>query len=251
MRRDGAAKPRVLMGKRHADHAFMPNKFVFPGGRLDPADCRIEPIGDLDPAVRDKLLARMRGPATPTRARGLAMAAVRETFEEVGIIIGRAAGEPRPSSRSPAWRAFLDTGHRPDLSGMRLFARAITPPGRPRRFDTRFFIAEAGAAVNLDEPVRAASEELLDPYWVTIEEARALDLPRSPGKSCAGSTRLWPRRIPSTRRSPSAFSIGAAATGTMTRSDRGASNLTSGAFPGHTPPASIRCRRCPWPRPRN
>ena len=169
--------PRVLMGKRHADQAFMPNKFVFPGGRLDPADCRVEPIGDLDPAVRDKLLARMRGPATPTRARGLAMAAVRETFEEVGIIIGRAAGEPRPSSRSPAWRAFLDTGHRPDLSGMRLFARAITPPGRPRRFDTRFFIAEAGAAVNLDEPVRAAPEELLDPYWVTIEEARALDLP--------------------------------------------------------------------------
>ena len=53
VRRDGAAKPRVLMGKRHADHAFMPNKFVFPGGRLDPADCRVEPIGDLDPAVRE------------------------------------------------------------------------------------------------------------------------------------------------------------------------------------------------------
>lgn len=177
VRRDGMATPRVLMGKRHASHAFMPNKFVFPGGRLDPADCRIEPIADLDPAVRDKLLARMRGPATPTRARGLAMAAVRETFEEVGIVIGRPSAEARPSSRSPAWQAFLDTGYRPDLSGMRLFARAITPPGRPRRFDTRFFIAEASAAVNADEPVRAASEELLDPYWVTIEEARALDLP--------------------------------------------------------------------------
>jgi len=98
-------------------------------------------------------------------------------IEEVGIIIGRPSAEARPSSRSPAWQAFLDTGYRPDLSGMRLFARAITPPGRPRRFDTRFFIAEASAAVNADEPVRAASEELLDPYWVTIEEARALDLP--------------------------------------------------------------------------
>jgi 8-oxo-dGTP pyrophosphatase MutT (NUDIX family) len=165
------------MGKRHASHAFMPNKFVFPGGRVDPADCRVEPINDLDPAVRDKLMARMRGIATPARARGLAMAAVRETFEEVGIIIGRKVPEERPASRSPTWRAFLETGHRPDLSAMRLFARAITPPGRPRRFDTRFFIAEASAAVNLDEPVRAASEELLDPYWVTIDEARSLDLP--------------------------------------------------------------------------
>src|SRR5262245_64720777 len=133
VRRDGTARPRVLMGKRHASHAFMPNKFVFPGGRLDPADCRIEPIADLDPTVRDKLLARMRAPATPARARGLAMAAIRETFEEVGIIIGRPAGDERSSSRSPAWRAFLDTGHRPDLSGMRLFARAIAPPGRSRR----------------------------------------------------------------------------------------------------------------------
>jgi 8-oxo-dGTP pyrophosphatase MutT (NUDIX family) len=177
VRRDAAAKPRVLMGKRHASHAFMPNKFVFPGGRVDPADCRVEPIADLDPVVRDKLMARMRGAATPARARGLAMAAIRETFEEVGIIIGRWGDAQRPPSRSSTWRAFHDTGHRPDLSAMRLFARAITPPGRTRRFDTRFFIADASAAANLDRPVRAASEELLDPYWVTIEEARGLDLP--------------------------------------------------------------------------
>ena len=176
VRRDATAKPRVLMGRRHASHAFMPNKFVFPGGRVDLADCRVEPIADLDLAVRDKLMARMRGTATLARARGLAMAAIRETFEEVGIIIGRAANKQRPASRSSTWRAFLETTGF-DLSAMRLFARAITPPGRPRRFDTRFFIAEASAAVNLDEPARAASEELLDPYWVTIEEARDLDLP--------------------------------------------------------------------------
>jgi 8-oxo-dGTP pyrophosphatase MutT (NUDIX family) len=176
VRRDATAKPRVLMGKRHASHAFMPNKFVFPGGRVDPADCRVEPVADLDPLVRDKLMARMRGTATAARARGLAMAAIRETFEEVGIIIGQKVDE-RPASRSSTWRAFLETGHRPDLSAMRLFARAITPPGRTRRFDTRFFIAEAGAAANLDQPLRAASEELLDPYWVTIDEARGLDLP--------------------------------------------------------------------------
>ena len=178
IRRDQVGAPRVLMGKRHAGHQFMPNKFVFPGGRVDPSDCRITPSLDLDPTVRDKLMSRMRGKPTAARARALAMAAVRETFEEVGVIIGRAITGPAPATRSEAWRAFHGTGFSPDLSGMRLFARAITPPGRTRRFDTRFFIADASTAVNLDSPVNTGSQELLDPYWVTIAEAReSLDLP--------------------------------------------------------------------------
>ena len=83
VRRDGP-KPRILMGQRSGGHAFMPNKFVFPGGRLDPADCRVKPARDLDPATLAKLMARMRGRATPSRARGLAHAALRETWEEAG-----------------------------------------------------------------------------------------------------------------------------------------------------------------------
>ncbi len=175
VRRDGPA-PRVLMGKRHAGHAFMPNKYVFPGGRVDAADCRLAAARDLHPKVAEKLLIRMRGKPSSARAHGLAMAAVRETFEEVGMIVGeRHSGEL--TTRSEPWRAFLGTGYAPDLSGLRLFARAITPPGRPRRFDTRFFVLDAERVANPDEPLRAASEELLDPYWVTIEETRDLDLP--------------------------------------------------------------------------
>jgi len=175
VRRDGAS-PRVLMGKRHADHAFMPNKYVFPGGRVDAADCRLRPARDLHPQVAGKLLTRMRGKTSIARARGLAMAAVRETFEEVGMVVGlKHDGQAR--SRSAPWQAFLDTGFAPDLSGLRLFARAITPPGRPRRFDTRFFVLDAAHVANADAPLRAASEELLDPYWVGVEDARDLDLP--------------------------------------------------------------------------
>src|SRR5512132_1324635 len=90
VRRDGMATPRVLMGKRHASHAFMPNKYVFPGGRLDAADCRVRPSKDLHPATLAKLLARMRGKPTEARARGLAHAAVRETWEETGLLFGHA-----------------------------------------------------------------------------------------------------------------------------------------------------------------
>lgn len=78
-------KPRVLLGQRHAGHAFMPSKFVFPGGRLDAADSRVKPLQDLHPQVLERLVLRMRGRPSPARARALAIAAVRETFEEVGL----------------------------------------------------------------------------------------------------------------------------------------------------------------------
>ena len=175
VRRDGG-EPRVLMGRRHAGHKFMPGKYVFPGGRLDAADCRLKPAVDLDPRVAERLTKRMRGRPSPARARGLAMAAVRETFEEVGLLVAQ-PHDGRHSSRSPAWQKFLASGHAPDLSGLCYFARAITPPGRPRRFDTRFFVLDAGRVANLDAPVMTASDEILDINWVTFAEAHALDLP--------------------------------------------------------------------------
>jgi 8-oxo-dGTP pyrophosphatase MutT (NUDIX family) len=120
-------------------------------------------------------MLRMRGRPSPARARGLAMAAVRETFEEVGLIVGTQATD-RPRTRSNAWRAFLDTGYAPDLKGLRYFARAITPPGRPRRFDTRFFVLDAAHVVNAAAPAKV-TEELLDPCWLRLEEAAGLELP--------------------------------------------------------------------------
>ena len=166
---------RVLMGKRHANSAFMPGKYVFPGGRVDAADCRLKPAADLDPAVAGKLMLRMRGRPSLARARGLAMAAIRETFEEVGLIIGTEPGK-RTRTRSAPWQAFLDTGYGPDLSGLRYFARAITPPDRTRRFDTRFFVLDAAHVVNAAAPAKA-TDELLDPCWLLLEETAGLDLP--------------------------------------------------------------------------
>ncbi|MGQ0486292.1 MAG: NUDIX hydrolase [Hyphomicrobiales bacterium] len=159
IRRDGGI-PRILLGQRHGGHAFMPNKFVFPGGRLDAADCRARPLRDLDAATLAKLTIRMRVKPTPARARGLAHAAIREAYEETGLLVGRA---------SPA--------EAPDLSGLVFFARAVTPPGRSRRFDSRFFVADAATVGNLDRPEHEGSGELLDVRWFTLAEALALDLP--------------------------------------------------------------------------
>jgi 8-oxo-dGTP pyrophosphatase MutT (NUDIX family) len=169
VKRDGGGGPRVLMGCRSSGMAFMANKYVFPGGRMDPGDQRITVVHDLRPEV----MARTAQGITTSRARGLALAAIRETFEETGILIGERG--PAPRTRSPAWVKFFAHGIVPRLDGLDMIARAITPPNRTRRFDARFFMAEGSAiAHTLDT---AGHEELLTPSWLTLTEARALDLP--------------------------------------------------------------------------
>lgn len=166
------ATPKVLLGQRHDSHAFMPNKFVFPGGRLDPDDMRTKVKSDLHPLVHEKLLQRMRGRASPARARGLAIAAIRETYEETGLFFGARPG----ASTQEDWLSIVSATDL-DLSGLRYFARAITPPGRTRRFDSRFFVASARHVGNLDNPGHPGSGELLEPHWFSFAEALELDLP--------------------------------------------------------------------------
>jgi len=156
-------QPSLLMGRRHRGHAFMPSKWVFPGGGVDRADARAPAATELRPEV-----ARRLGP----RARALALAAVRETFEEAGLLLARPAAAP---ARGPAaWRPFLEQGL-PDLAALDYVARAITPPYRPRRFDARFFLAEASALLDADRLAGAGELERI--AWTPLDEIPRLDLP--------------------------------------------------------------------------
>ena len=83
-----AGAPRVLLGKRRMDMKFMPGKYVFPGGRVDRADRVVAAADELDPLEVEKLLLDMKGVPSKSRARALALAAVRETYEEAGLVIG-------------------------------------------------------------------------------------------------------------------------------------------------------------------
>ena len=166
-------EPRVLLGRRRPDLAFMPVRYVFPGGRVDPSDRQIAVEHDLAPGDLENLMVAMKGNRSPQRARALALAAVRETFEEAGILIGTPAGQAQPP-KAEAWQRFFAHGFRPVLSPLTFFARAVTPPGRPRRYDTRFFCVAAEAIVHR---AATADGELSDLEWHTIEQARALDLP--------------------------------------------------------------------------
>jgi len=169
-------EPRILMGRRRASQVFLPNKFVFPGGRLDRGDWTAPALDDLREPEVERLLVDMKGNASTERARALALAAIREMFEEAGIVLGEAqqSAGSATNSRHPTWRRFHEAGFLPKLSGLEFFARAITPPARPRRYDTRFFLADASAmATWTGKP----DEELISLDWFTLTEARALDLP--------------------------------------------------------------------------
>lgn len=160
-------KVHVLMGERNSRHKFMPKRYVFPGGRIDPGDSRIR-IGSPMPEHVDAQLQRK---LTTARARAMAVAAVRETFEESGLIIG--AKDPNPGRKVPAdWTDFFATGMAPALDNLVYIARAVTPPHRPVRFNARFFMIDSRHV----EGSLAGSGELLGQRWFPIEEARELEL---------------------------------------------------------------------------
>lgn len=171
VRRDGG-EPRVLMGQRGKGAAFMPSKFVFPGGAVDPEDRAVTAGRPLPPESLDRL--RMR--ADPDLAEALAMAAIRELWEETGLALACAEG-PRPPKLGPDWDSFFDAGHRPAADGLEFIFRAITPPGRPRRFDARFFLADAAALAGDPDDFSLAGTELGYLSWLNLADARELDLP--------------------------------------------------------------------------
>lgn len=165
-------EPHVLLGRRSMRHVFMPGRFVFPGGRTDPADGRVPVATGLDPRVEEKLIGG-GARASAARARAIAMSAVRETYEEAGLLIG-ARGDF--ASAKPDWRGFAENGVCPSLARLRFVARAITPPGRVRRFDTRFLAAwREDVAVEL--PEGGPTNELEELVWLPILEAVEAEIP--------------------------------------------------------------------------
>lgn len=164
----GERKLEVLMGRRAPGHVFMASKWVFPGGRIDPSDFRAAYTGELNSDTARRLENEMQA----RRARALALTAIRETFEETGLILGQSA--PQASVAGP-WREYRQAGALPDLSALTYVARAITPPGRTRRFDARFFTAPVQSLRDPDNI--AGSGELDEIAWLPVEKAMRQDLP--------------------------------------------------------------------------
>jgi 8-oxo-dGTP pyrophosphatase MutT (NUDIX family) len=171
--------PKVLLGKRHQGHKFMPGKFVFPGGRVDPADRRMPAARPLDPSTEAHLMKRLQRPSAE-KARAFALAAIRETFEETGLLLG-VRGHATAKVPRGAWTAFAEANILPDLGALHFIGRAITPPGRPRRFDARFFTMDASAIAHRIEGVTGPDAELVELVWMPLKDAKELDMPAVTG----------------------------------------------------------------------
>jgi 8-oxo-dGTP pyrophosphatase MutT (NUDIX family) len=169
-----AATPKVLVGKRHDKVVFQPGKFVFPGGRVDKSDNRVPVAAPIPKALEENLL-KGSPRITASRARALAIAAIREACEETGLCLGRTSDGAAPDLEG-AWKLFAEAGLLPDPSGLFLIARAITPPGRVRRFDTRFFTADASTIAHRVEGVIHADAELVELVWVELGSKPLADL---------------------------------------------------------------------------
>ncbi len=158
----------VLMGQRGSKSAFMPGKFVFPGGAVDRGDAHID-VGQLPQTCATRL--RDQSALAP---EALAAAAIRELWEETGQILG-AAG--RWENAPQGWRGFAKTGHVPDASSLQYFFRAVTPLGHPRRFDARFFLTGTSSLRTDPDNFDRAEDELSHLQWVPLRDARKFDLP--------------------------------------------------------------------------
>lgn len=169
-------EPRLLLGKRSMEHKFMPGKFVFPGGRLDLVDQRIKVPSQLPEPVMHRLRKKTQAKVADAKLKGLALAAIRETFEETGLIVGKPSSKKVKTSNS-GWNDYFSHEVLPPLESMNFIARAITPPYRSRRFDTRFFMVFDDVIHSDPSALHSATGELLDLHWLTLDEARKTDLP--------------------------------------------------------------------------
>lgn len=171
--------PKVLVGRRHHGLVFMPGKLVFPGGRVDANDNRI-PLANTLPEALEKKLLGGRPKIEPSRARALVTAAIREVCEETGLCLGRKADSKQQADQatrlSGEWKPFAEMGLLPDPSQLFLVARAITPPGAVRRYDTRFFTADASTIAYRIEGTVHADAELVELVWIELGSSPLADM---------------------------------------------------------------------------
>jgi 8-oxo-dGTP pyrophosphatase MutT (NUDIX family) len=176
--------PEVFMLRRNLASEFVAGAYVFPGGAVDP--------DDRDPALLARVHGRSDAEASallgvPDGGLGFWVAAIREAFEEAGVVLARGAGDGEPVSlddpvtaaRFEEARLAIGRGERPfldfvssedlilDAGALHLFSHWITPPGAPRRYDTWFFVAEApeGHAYLHDDT------ETVESVWVRPSDA--------------------------------------------------------------------------------
>ena len=163
---------KVLMGQRGKGASFMPNKFVFPGGSVDKEDSEIIS----DDAINREMFQNLKMKSESGIESAIVAAGIRELWEETGLILG-SFSKKILTTQHKSWEEFFRAGYQPNAKNMDLIFRAITPPGRTRRFDARFFLVNAENIHGDLDDFSNASGELSHLQWIGLTAAESLDLP--------------------------------------------------------------------------
>lgn len=153
---DGKQPVEVVLGRRQSKSSFMPDVYVFPGGAVDAADARARAATPL----AEHMQTHMAVANSQARAHTIAMAAIRETFEETGLLVTQ-PGKVASRIAADSWKPFSDRGIAPNLAPLHYLGRALTPSHRPIRFHARFFAVHE----HYINGTMASSDELLDVNW--------------------------------------------------------------------------------------
>lgn len=156
----------VLMGRRGSKARFKPGVYVFPGGGLERPDYRARPAHALDPTSAPMMAVG----GSEAKATALAMAAVREAFEEAGLLFGVPGDVGRV--RHHSWEEFRRREVAPDLRELSFIGRAITPSFQPIRFHARFFAVDADHFEGRLE----GDGELEDLRWIRTDKTEGLEM---------------------------------------------------------------------------
>ena len=159
-----ANRLELLLGRRPGHSSFMPDVYVFPGGGVERQDASMVLGGTLD----ERIVSRIAVGGSPRKATQLVVAAIRETFEETGLMIAPPMTELPPNhSTIPQ---FAASGLYPEAGLFSYVGRAITPRTQPKRFHARFFACDSTRVPNFDEQILKGNGELLDLEWINTRK---------------------------------------------------------------------------------
>ncbi len=184
--RDSPSKMEVLLLKRDRNARFVPGAYVFPGGRVDPTDWTKQTLASVDGLTTETAATRLGLVGTSPPAIAYYIAALREAFEETGILVGVGPNAQAPPTAAASVEvevlrnglmegsvsfneALKHLSCRIDGSSIEYLAHWITPEREPRRFDTRFFAAR----VQTDAEPIFDPREMTEARWLSPKEALA------------------------------------------------------------------------------